>query len=89
MRNIFVSYRREDSSDVTGRIFDHLKTAFGEEHVFKDVDSIPLGTDFREVINEAIQRCDVLLAIIGEEWLDAKSGMGSRRLDDDFDDRRR
>ena len=43
MNNIFVSYRRSDSSDVTGRIFDQLKARFGEERLFKDVDSIPLG----------------------------------------------
>ncbi len=85
MQNIFVSYRREDSSDVTGRIFDHLKTAFGEEHLFKDVDSIPLGTDFREVISEAIQRCDVLVVVIGEEWLEVKDEAGARRIDDPDD----
>ena len=85
MQNIFVSYRREDSSDVTGRIFDHLKTAFGEEHLFKDVDSIPLGTDFREVISAAVQRCDVLLVVIGERWLEVKDDEGRRRIDDPDD----
>ena len=85
MQNIFVSYRREDSSDVTGRIFDHLRTAFGEEHLFKDVDSIPLGTDFREVISAAVQQCDVLLVVIGEKWLDVKDEAGGRRIDDPDD----
>jgi tetratricopeptide (TPR) repeat protein len=85
MRNIFVSYRRKDSSDVTGRIFDHLKTAFGEEHLFKDVDSIPLGTDFREAINAAVQGCDVLLAVIGDDWIDAKEQAGARRIDNPED----
>ena len=85
MPNIFVSYRREDSSDVTGRIFDHLRTAFGEQHLFKDVDSIPLGTDFREVISDAIQRCDVLVVVIGEEWLEVKDETGGRRIDDPND----
>ncbi len=85
MPNIFVSYRREDSSDVTGRIFDHLRTAFGEPHLFKDVDSIPLGTDFREVISDAIQRCDVLVVVIGEKWLEVKDEAGARRIDDPDD----
>ena len=85
MPNIFVSYRREDSSDVTGRIFDHLRTAFGEQHLFKDVDSIPLGADFREVISDAIQRCDVLVVVIGEEWLEVKDEAGGRRIDDPND----
>jgi TIR domain len=85
MQNIFVSYRREDSSDVTGRIFDHLRTAFGEEHLFKDVDSIPLGTDFREVISAAVQKCDVLLVVIGEKWLEVKDETGGRRIDNPDD----
>ena len=85
MQNIFVSYRREDSSDVTGRIFDHLRAAFGEQHLFKDVDSIPLGTDFREVISDAIQRCDVLVVVIGEKWLEARNEAGGRRIDDPDD----
>lgn len=85
MPDIFVSYRREDSSDVTGRICDHLKAAFGEEHLFKDVDSIQLGTDFREAINAAIQDCDVLLAVIGPEWLHIQDEAGGRRIDNPED----
>src|SRR6187399_353236 len=85
MRNIFVSYRREDSSDVTGRIFDYLKTAFGEKHLFKDVDSIQLGTDFRDAIKQGVNQCHVLLAIIGDEWLKATDKTGARRLDDPDD----
>ena len=85
MRNIFVSYRREDSSDVTGRIFDYLKTAFGEKHLFKDVDSIQLGTDFRDAIKQGVNQCHVLLAIIGDEWLKATDKAGARRLDDPDD----
>jgi len=31
---IFISYRRSDSADVTGRIYDRLVTHFGEDTVF-------------------------------------------------------
>ena len=92
MQNIFISYRRDDAIDVTGRIADVLKGKLGEDVLFKDVDSIPLGTDFRRVIAAAVGRCDVLLAIIGDEWLEAKrkgemSTMQapSRRIDDPND----
>jgi hypothetical protein len=81
MHNIFVSYRREDSSDVTGRIFDHLKARFGKEHLFKDVDSIALGVDFREAMIKAVQDCDVFLAVIGADWLNARDEAGGRRID--------
>jgi tetratricopeptide (TPR) repeat protein len=85
MRNIFISYRRADSSDITGRIFDWLKSNFGEEHLFKDVDSIGLGADFRQAIETAVARCDVMLAIIGKEWLLATDDTGTHRIDDPDD----
>ena len=85
MQNIFISYRRDDASDVTGRIADVLKSKFGKDLLFKDVDSIPLGTDFRRVIADAVGRCDVLLAIIGDDWLDATDEARRRRIDDPND----
>ncbi|MFO0798111.1 MAG: toll/interleukin-1 receptor domain-containing protein [Gemmataceae bacterium] len=85
MSDVFLSYRRSDSSDVVGRIFDHLKTRFGAGVVFKDVESIPLGDDFRTVIADAVGRCKVLLVVIGDGWLAARDGGGNRRLDDPAD----
>jgi hypothetical protein len=40
---IFISYRRSDSEHVAGRMYDWLSREFGQENVFKDVDSIPIG----------------------------------------------
>jgi len=85
IKNIFVSYRRSDSSDVTGRIFDQMKARFGEDHLFKDVDSIPLGQDFRTVVSDAVGKCEVLLAIIGKDWLKITDDNGRRRVDDPND----
>jgi hypothetical protein len=83
---IFCCYRREDSKYQTGRICDHLAARFGIDELFRDVDSIPLGLDFRDVLSEKVARCDVLLAIMGDGWLNAKEATGERRLDnlDDF-----
>ncbi len=80
---IFITYRRDDSIDVTGRIYDRLCEYFGKENVFKDVDSIPLGVNFRKYLSEAVGKCDVLLTIIGRQWL--AGDRGQRRLDDDLD----
>lgn len=77
---IFISYRREDSSDVTGRIYDRLCQHFGEQNVFKDVDSIPLGVDFRQHLGNSVGQCNVLLTIIGRQWMAGEKG--KRRLDD-------
>jgi hypothetical protein len=68
---IFISYRRQDTSDVAGRLYDRLTDRFGEDQVFMDVDTIELGVDFAEVITRAVGTCQVLLAVIGLQWLTA------------------
>lgn len=89
MLTIFISYRREDIVDITGRISDRLVQAFGKENVFIDVDSIPLGVDFREQLSNEVGNCDILLVVIGDRWLDEDytSGpkAGLRRLEDEGD----
>ena len=81
MTKIFFCYRREDSGHQAGRIFDHLSSHFGKEDLFKDVDSIPFGYDFRQVITDKVCQCDVVLALIGDNWLSASDKSGKRRLD--------
>jgi len=82
---IFISYRREDSADVSGRIYDRLVEKFGREAIFKDVDTIPIGVDFRKHLNEAVGQCSVLLAVIGRQWLNVADEQGNRRLDNSAD----
>ena len=75
--------------DVTGRLQDRLETHFGQGAVFIDIDAIPLGHDFRKHLGDAVHQCDVLLAVIGDHWLDARYEDGpkrdQRRLDDPYD----
>jgi hypothetical protein len=82
---IFVSYRREDSADISGRLCDHLTTRYGKPRVFKDVDSIPYGEDFPTYIQARLRECAVCLAVIGPHWLTSASADGHRRLDDPGD----
>jgi pyruvate/2-oxoglutarate dehydrogenase complex dihydrolipoamide acyltransferase (E2) component len=84
-KTVFISYRRQDSGDVTGRIYDRLVQHFGREAIFKDVDSIPLGVDFRKFISDAVGQCNLLLAVIGRQWLNSQIESGARRLDDPRD----
>jgi hypothetical protein len=58
-RQIFISYRRDDSSGSAGRLFDRLKLRFGEENIFFDVESISGGSDFIKAIRENVGGCDV------------------------------
>ena len=82
---IFLSYRRDDSADVVGRIYDRLVQRFGDGQVFKDVDSIGLGVDFRQHLREAVGACAVQLVVIGPAWLNATDAAGRRRLDNERD----
>jgi hypothetical protein len=83
--NIFICYRRADSNHISGRIYDHLSQHFGKDAIFKDVDSVPLGVDFRSFINEVIGKCQVLLAVIGDQWLSITNSEGKRRIDEPRD----
>jgi hypothetical protein len=85
MNNIFISYRREDAADVTGRINDRLREHYSEEAIFTDVDNIPFGVDFRTKLDEEVSQCKVLLVVIGKNWLSVKNEKGQRRLDNPAD----
>jgi hypothetical protein len=86
MATIFISYRREDSSEVTGRLRDRLAQSFGDKAVFIDVDNVPLGVNFVEFLDRKVAECELLLAVIGRDWLTAEDEDGNKRLDnaDDF-----
>jgi TPR repeat protein len=83
MPRITISYRRDDSGVITGRIFDRLAAHYGREAVFRDIDSIQPGTDFREQIDKVIDESDVVLAIVGPRWMGQRAG--HNRLDDEDD----
>jgi hypothetical protein len=81
---IAISYRRQDSSPVAGRLYDRLQAEFGKGSVFMDFDSIPYGVDFREHIKATLQRAKVVVAIIGPEWTGTRDP-NNRRIDDPTD----
>ncbi len=71
---IFISYQRADTANQAAWLADRLAGHFGRQQVVRDVDSIQLGNDFAEVIAAAVTSCDVLLALIGHQWLAAVAG---------------
>ncbi len=85
MTSIFISYRRADSMAFTGRIYDRLVNAFGARHVFKDVEDIPPGEDFRSVLDKALTVADVVVIVIGPQWVMITDDEGKRRLNDPTD----
>lgn len=83
--SVFISYRRADSAASTGRIADRLQQRFGNDRIFHDVDSIELGVNFKKVIEEWLDKTDVFLVVIGDDWVEAKDQGGRRRIDDPTD----
>jgi hypothetical protein len=69
MKNIFLSYRREDSSNISGRIYDWLRRRLPKEYLFKDVYSIDGGVSFVQKIDAAIRCCQIVIVIIGAKWV--------------------
>ena len=82
---IFISYRRSDTEGYAGRIFDRLGAHFGRQNIFMDVDTIQPGENFVEAIESAVSSCDVLIALIGDEWLTITDEDGKRRLENPHD----
>lgn len=84
MSGIFISYRREDTTAYARLLSESLGSHFGQEQIFRDVDTLGPGVDFPQAVAEAVGNCDVLLALIGKKWLAARR-QGKRRLDDPHD----
>jgi hypothetical protein len=83
MPKIIISYRRADSGVITGRIRDRLAQHYGQDSIFMDIDNIPFGMDFRKNIAEALAKNDLLLAVIGPDWLGSAPSGPARVHDPD------
>ena len=77
---VFISYRRSDSQDQTGRLYDRLNRAF-PGMFFRDVSEIGVGVDFVAHVERAVGASVALIAVIGPGWVKA-ADQGRRRLDD-------
>jgi hypothetical protein len=86
MPDIFISYRRRDTSGYAGRLYDQLSAYFGRDHVFMDVVAIEPGADFVDTIDKKVGTCDTLIALIGKNWLTITDEQKRLRLggQDDF-----
>lgn len=78
---VFINYRRDQTAGEARALFNSLVQQLGSDRVFMDVDNIALGRDFREVLRQRLDDCEVLLALIGRGWADARDAAGLRRLE--------
>src|SRR4051794_8234863 len=80
---VFISYRRDDCQSQANGLHDGLRHRLSSARIFMDIDSIPYGVDFEQHIRDEIAKCDVVLVLIGDNWLDHIEGR--RRIDDPAD----
>src|SRR5690606_10510816 len=81
MAGLFISYRRDESRHAAGRLADDLVDAFGADSIFRDIEGIDPGVDFKQALDKALGSCVVMLVLIGPRWLQMEDAHGGRRLD--------
>ncbi|MFE7317674.1 toll/interleukin-1 receptor domain-containing protein [Streptomyces sp. NPDC057555] len=86
---IFINYRTADEAWCASHLAKELGQRFGPDRVFRDGDSLRGGDRYPEELVAAVRTCSVLLAVIGERWLNATDARGGRALDNPEDWTRR
>ncbi|MCB1751638.1 MAG: CHASE2 domain-containing protein [Gammaproteobacteria bacterium] len=81
MKKIFISYRRRESSGYSRLVYERLRAALPAWEIFMDVEEIPVGENWRGVLETRIDSADVMIVLIGREWLTMTGPDGMRRLD--------
>jgi hypothetical protein len=74
---VFISYRRDDSKYQARDIYRALIRVLRRDHVFMDIDTIVPGENFVRTLEQWVEQCDIVLALIGNGWAtaaDPKSG---------------
>jgi hypothetical protein len=86
LKKVFISYRRDDAKWQARELYLKLTVVLPHDHVFMDIDTIPPGVNFVDVLEDWVKQCDILLALIGPGWSDAKDpSTGGRRFDNPND----
>ena len=66
---VFISYRRSETAWAARAVFERLWREF-PQRVFIDLESIALGADFAHIIDQHLEGCEAMLAVIGPTWLE-------------------
>ncbi len=83
--NIFISYRKDDSKWNTQILYDRLTQFFPAKSLFKDFNTIKAGANYRDSIDTALEKCHVLLVVMGKDWLNITDTDKRRRLENPED----
>ena len=77
---IFLSYRRNDTKHIAGRLAERFYETPGVREVFIDVDGIDPGSNFEDKIDEGLQQSDVCVVLIGDDWVGVSADGGPTRI---------
>lgn len=80
MSRVFISYRRAEEDGIAHRIHDHLARELGADQVFMDKSGIGPGQVFRDTIARELERCQVMVVVIGKAWQGVQTEKGTSRL---------
>jgi len=83
MARIFISYRHDDAAAYAMLLRESLSERYDEDKIVLGAEAIPPGLEFVEVIDRAVGSADVVIVLIGKDWL--ADPQGRRRLDDPDD----
>ena len=83
---IFLNYRRDNSRWPTLSLYNLLAQTFPRERLFMDVEGyIKPGDDFVEVLEEQVSACEIMVVVIGAQWLSLAGKDGRPRIHDTSD----
>lgn len=85
MGGVFINYRAVDNPLGAAGIHEALSARFGKEKIFRDCVSLEAGTQYPAAIRAALAEADVLVSIIGPQWLTLRDPNGTRLIDRDHD----
>lgn len=80
MYRIYISYREEDADGYAGWLYKRLCDHFGSHQVFRDVESVPAGENKEKFIEIALSSCEVMIVVIGDEWINVTDEHGELKL---------
>ena len=85
LTNVFISYRRSDTSAHAGHIAAGLRAHASRPEVFLDTSGIEPGAPWPDALTQALSACNVMLVVIGPRWAEPLPGQARGRLFDPGD----
>lgn len=81
MTGVFVNYRVAEETMGAAVIHETLARKFGDEHVFRDCNSIQAGEYYPEALRSGLARSGILLVVLGPRWISLRDATGIRLID--------